>query len=110
MSDKLKRLKVPKMQGIQPCAPELAELLACLKVNDNPKNCAEILTKLNKCVASSKTRAAGHKPTTNFHLQRLGKEMFKGGNQQAASLNRLKLGKPKTGSITSLQTDDDIFQ
>jgi len=109
MNDKLKRLKVPRLQGSQYCAGELTELLGCLRFADNPKSCSDTLIKLNKCVAASKTKSSTHKPTTNFHLQRLGKEMFKG-NQESASLNRLKLGKPKARNINSLQADDEFFQ
>ena len=54
------------------CGPELNSVLACLKsTNFDAASCRKESRLLTECMAAAKGAKKAHKPTVNYHMQRI---------------------------------------
>ncbi|SNX81450.1 related to MRP10 - mitochondrial ribosomal protein of the small subunit [Melanopsichium pennsylvanicum] len=77
---KLNKLKVrPKKDAAAaPCAAEFATMLACWASSNDLNNigaCKDSAKALQECMSSRKPRGGVSKPTINYHLARLSKQI-----------------------------------
>mmetsp|Transcript_9440 Transcript_9440/g.15426 ORF Transcript_9440/g.15426 Transcript_9440/m.15426 type:complete len:84 (+) Transcript_9440:56-307(+) len=75
------KVRAPKPRTrASPCLNEVQEVMNCLAANDfNDEICANQAASLKRCfeTASAAKVKKGHKPTVNYHLQRLAKESLR---------------------------------
>ncbi|KAI0797785.1 hypothetical protein C8Q75DRAFT_739644 [Abortiporus biennis] len=77
---KFTKLKVrPRKEPVQAaCAPELAQMLSCWATSQdymNTSSCAATAQTLFDCMRTTPMRVKQHRPTINYHLARLNKNL-----------------------------------
>ncbi|KZT36965.1 hypothetical protein SISSUDRAFT_988335 [Sistotremastrum suecicum HHB10207 ss-3] len=76
----IKKLKVRprKDKPFTPCVEELALMLGCWASSRDINSiglCAEHAENLHKCMRTAPVKTRSHRPTINYHLARLGKNL-----------------------------------
>ncbi|KDQ59459.1 hypothetical protein JAAARDRAFT_33030 [Jaapia argillacea MUCL 33604] len=76
----IKRIKVrPKKNvTVAPCGPELASMLGCWAANGDLHSinaCSQASQALFECMRTAPMKMAARRPTINYHLARLGKNL-----------------------------------
>ncbi|EPQ58451.1 hypothetical protein GLOTRDRAFT_114879 [Gloeophyllum trabeum ATCC 11539] len=76
----VKKLKVRprKNPPTNLCAPELATLLGCWAASNDygsTEKCREVSQALYECMRNAPMKGKQHRPTINYHLARLGKNL-----------------------------------
>ncbi|KAA1471252.1 hypothetical protein DENSPDRAFT_837208 [Dentipellis sp. KUC8613] len=80
MSIHIKKLKVRPQKNRAPgmCSAELAEMLGCWAATKDVSStaaCAAHAEKLFECMRTTPFKGRQHRPTINYHLARLGKNL-----------------------------------